>query len=183
MSKKLTEQDYIEVAKSINCEVKTIKAVKQIESSGNGFDEQGRLLLRFEGHVFRGLTNKKYDKSNPNISYPYYLMRQKKHGYEAFNEAFALDKENAMLSCSFGLFQIMGFNHRLCGFDTVGEMVDYYKLGEYQQLSNFATFCKNRGLVDELQTRNWARFAFQYNGADYKANNYDVKLRRAYERA
>lgn len=37
-------------------------------------------------------------------------------------------------------------------------------------------------LVDELQRHDWAGFARGYNGAGYKRNNYDEKLRQAYNK-
>jgi len=179
---KLTEQDFQSAANDLKCEPATVKAVTAVESNGKGFDDEGRIILRFEGHVFQKLTGGRFNKSNPNVSYPYSIQKSKKHGYEAFNEAFGLDPTAALESSSFGLFQPMGFNHKLSGFPTVGEFVDYLKQGEREQLFAFVNFVRSRGLVDELQNKQWAKFALQYNGAGYRANNYDVKLKKAYER-
>lgn len=178
---KLTEIDFKDAAEKIGCDVATIRAVTAVESNGNGFDADGRIILRFEGHIFQRLTKGKFNKSNPNVSYPFSIQRSKPHGYSAFNEAFALDQNAAMESTSYGMFQPMGFNHELCGFETVAEMVDYLKQGERFQLLVFVEFVKRRGLVSALQTKNWAKFAFGYNGSAYRVNRYDVKLANFYK--
>ena len=43
-------------------------------------------------------------------------------------------------------------------------------------------YIKVNNLVDELQRKDWAVFAKGYNGVAYKRNNYDEKLRQAYNK-
>lgn len=182
MSKKLIQSDFCRTAKAIGCEVEAIQAVARVESGGRGgFDEKGRLLLRFEGHHFRKYTNGKYDKSHPHLSYPYSQQRIKPHGYSAFNEAFALDPVAAMLACSYGMFQILGSHYDDMGFDTVGEFVDFLKRGEAEQLEIFVRFCRVNGLIDELKRLDFAGFARVYNGANYRDFNYDGQMRGYYK--
>lgn len=40
----------------------------------------------------------------------------------------------------------------------------------------FCEYIKNTGLDDELRNKEWARFAYNYNGSGYKSNKYDAKL-------
>lgn len=182
---KITEQDYIDAAKTIGCEVAAIKAVDEVESGGRGgFDSEGRLLIRFEGHKFRKHTGTRFDKSHPDISYPYSRIyhKTKPHGYSAFNVAFALDAHAAMLATSLGKFQPMGEYFEECGYSSVEEMFDAYRESEGNQLLGFVNQIIARGLDDELRDKKWATFAFRYNGSDYKSMGYDVKIERAYQR-
>lgn len=182
MSKRLKHQDYIEAAKRLNCEVAALMAVASVESRGAGFDENDRIILRFEGHKFRQFTRGKYDQSHPHLSYPYRVQHLKQHGYAAFNEAFQLDQTAALLATSFGMFQPMGFTHEEAGFDNVHEFVDFLKVSEKNQLIVFVAMVKFRKLTDEIQRKDFAGFAKNYNGERYKDNNYDVKMERAYKR-
>lgn len=182
MRQKLSHQDYIEAARMLNCEIAALMAVASVESAGDGFDEQDRIILRFEGHKFRQFTSGKFDQSHPHLSYPYRVQRYKKHGYSAFNEAFALDATATLLATSYGLFQPMGFTHDECGFDDVHEFVEFLKVSERNQLIVFVEMVKFRKLADEIQRKDFAGFARVYNGPSYKDNNYDVKMKRAYDR-
>lgn len=183
MSKRLADLDYCEAAKFLDCPIKNIKALAKVESGGRGgFDEKGRVLIRFEGHKFRGFTAKKYDRSHPGVSYPYHSKHRncgKNHSYGGFNEAFALDASAAMLSTSYGMFQPMGFNHEEMGYETVDEMLDDFKTGEKAQLLAFCRLIKKWGLADELRRgtlKDFTVIAKRYNGADYASNNYHNKM-------
>src|SRR5881397_1481706 len=48
----ITEQQFIAAATLLRCETATIKAVRQVETSGDGFLPGGRLAVLFEGHQF-----------------------------------------------------------------------------------------------------------------------------------
>ncbi|AZA64465.1 DUF3380 domain-containing protein [Chryseobacterium carnipullorum] len=58
--KTLTEQDYINAAKELGCEVAAIKAVAEVESRGSGFLSSGEPKILFERHRFYKYTNGKY---------------------------------------------------------------------------------------------------------------------------
>ena len=183
MSKKLIEQDFISAAKKLRCEIASVKAVAEIESRGNGFYADGFPTLLFERHVFRKYTQGRYNKSHPHLSGPqgnYGAAGQNQRN--KFNEAFALNPAAAMMACSWGKFQLMGFNHAVCGFATIDEFVDAMKESEGKHLFGFVNFVINNNLADELRAKNWAKFAKGYNGAGYKKNNYDVKLAAAYRK-
>lgn len=184
--KTLTPHDYIDAAKALKCSDAAIRAVAMVESGGRpGFDDNGRLLIRFEGHIFRKHTGGKFDASHPHLSYPYSRRFNKPRKYDAFNEAFALDPNAAMMATSYGMFQPMGFNHDEMGYDTVGEMLDDFKTGERAQLDAFVRIIKKWGLDDELRRarlEDFAVFAKRYNGADYKSNRYDEKMHNNYKR-
>ena len=178
----LTNLDYCLAAKDLGCEVAALLAVAEVESSGGGYDEKGRIKVRFEGHKFREYTFGKYDRSHPHLSYPYKYQKSKPHGYLAFNEAFALDEESALKASSFGKFQPLAVNYREAGFTNVRAFVDFLRVSEKNQLTVFCLMVKFRHLDNELRRKDWAGFARGYNGASYRDNNYDVKMRNADKR-
>jgi len=182
--KEITPEGFQRAAKELGVEVAVIKTVAEVESAGSGFTEDGNVRILFERHKFHHFTGGDYDQTHPDISNPKAggYGPGGKHQYERFSEAFALDPDAAMKSASWGKFQIMGFNFKAAGFDSVGEFVDAMKTGEDAQLAAFVKVIKSWGLKDELRNHNWASFAKQYNGADYKINRYDEKLARAYEK-
>jgi hypothetical protein len=178
--RKLNNNDISKAAQELNCDVATIKAVCEVEAAGAGYDDSNRLKLRFEGHKFRNWTNRAYDQSHPNLSYPYSVQKTKKHGYSAFAEAMALDPRAAMKSTSWGLFQPMGEYFTECGFNSVEELVKSYTESEGNQLLGFVKQTKSRGLDGKLRRHDWAGFAENYNGGDYRSNKYDTKLAAAH---
>jgi hypothetical protein len=182
MSKpRLTQADFERAATRLRCEVAAIKAVAEVESLGKGFYDDGFPVILFERHIFRRYTQGRYNQTHPHLS-------GQQGGYGAagatqrrkFNEAFALNPDAAMKACSWGKFQIMGFNHAVCGFSTVGAFVDAMKISEGEHLDAFVSFVIENNLADELRRKNWAAFASGYNGAGYRKNRYDTKMATAY---
>lgn len=167
-------------AKKIGCPVAAVRAVIDVESRG-GFLADGRPKILFERHYFSRLTGGKHDKANPDIS-------AKKWGgykggpaeYDRLHRAIKLDRDCALRSASWGAFQIMGDNHKACGFSNVGDFVKAMVAGEPEQLDAFINFVKKNNLDDELCRLDWTGFARGYNGPAYRTNKYDEKMSAAY---
>lgn len=179
--KKLTNEDFCRAAKRLKCKVAAVKAVSEVESRGEGFYTNGFPVILFERHKFKKYTNGKYNKTHPHLSGPagnYGSAGQNQRN--KFNEAFALNPEAAMLSCSWGKFQIMGFNYEVCGYKSVGAFVDAMKESEGKQLDAFVSFVISNGLDKHLRNLNWSAFASGYNGSGYKKNKYDTKMASAF---
>lgn len=185
----ITEEQYIQAANLLGCSVAAIKAVKDVEAQGEGFLPSGKLKILFEGHKFYKYVPNAAEvaKKEPTLchlkySNKHYLGGEKE--YQRFNKAFAINARAAMLSTSWGMFQTMGFNHQDAGYNSVNEMIDDYKKGEYQQLISFCNFLLKVDLHKCLQgaTPNFAAFALGYNGKAYKINQYDVKMLKAFQK-
>ena len=181
------KQDFVDDAALIGCEVEAVMAVAAVESSGGGFDPEGFPKTLFEGHWFHKLTNGKYSASHPSISYPRWTKQFYGKTWQAekarLAEATTLDRNAALMSASWGMFQIMGFNHAKCGFKTVQQFVTAMCKSEDSQLFVFSQYIVNSGLADELRDKRWADFARLYNGPEYAKNKYDIKLAKAYAKA
>ena len=186
MNKNLTEQDFIVSANALDIEVAMIKAVAKIEAPRGGFLKNGLPTILFEGHKFSRFTKGRYDKIEPTISYKKWTSKHYKGGareYERFFVASALAYTSALLSTSWGKFQIMGFNYKQCNYDTVTAFVYDMQVSEGLQLLAFTAFIKgDKNMWGALREKNWAGFARRYNGSGYKKNKYDTKLARAYKK-
>lgn len=179
----LSEADYKRAADTLGCEVAAIKAVDRVEAAGSGFLVNGQPKILFEAHIFGRLTGSEFNRSHPHLSSPTWDRKLYKGGaaeHARLEEAVALDRTAALMSTSFGRFQILGSNWRECGFPNLQAFVNAMYESEAAHLDAFVGFVKKRGLADELQRRDWAGFARGYNGPGYKKNRYDQKLEQAF---
>ena len=187
----LSRDQYKVEAEKLGCDVSAIMAVSLVESNGHGFLSNGQPKILFEGHIFwkrllkAGINPESIQTGNEDILYPvwnlvsvrpFYNMDQ----YKRLEKAKAINEEAALKSASWGAFQIMGFNYNVCGYSSVNDFVNA-QTNEYSQLQCFTNFIKSNHLNVNLKNLDWAGFAQAYNGRDYRKNNYDVKLKNAYE--
>lgn len=180
---KLTEQDFTVAAVQLNVEVAVIKAVAEVESRGDGFLATDEPKILFERHKFHQFTQGRFDATAPDISNAKaggYGPESVQHGKLA--RAIALDRDAALRSCSWGKFQVMGFHWEILGYASLQEFINGMYESEGQHLIAFVRFVKATNLARFLQTKNWAAFAAGYNGAGYRANQYDTKMSQAYAR-
>ncbi|KAB0565429.1 DUF3380 domain-containing protein [Pseudomonas palleroniana] len=171
--------------------VNIIKAFATVESGGrSGFGPAKLPVIAFEGHLFRKYTKHIYDQAHPLLSYPYKKKagpqwqannKDQTKAWETMATAFALDQEAALMSASWGMFQIMGFNYASCGYKTVFEFAAALKVNAGNQLKAFLGFCsKSPALMKAMKAKDFTGMARNYNGEDY--GNYDVLMQKAYEK-
>jgi len=167
----LREEDKQELADEFGVELRALKAVLKVESSGSGFGKDGKVKIQFEPYHFRKYTDIRIDNG----------VEGQTVEYEAYFKAVEIDQKAAMLSTSWGLGQIMGFNHKAAGYSVVDNMVLSFNASEYYQLKGMLNFIKsNKKLYQALKDKDWATFARYYNGKYYKKFNYDTRLAAAY---
>lgn len=186
----LTESDFQAAAQILNCDVAAIKAVAEVESSGHGFLSDGRVKILFEGHQFYKRTNGAYAQSYPTICYKKWTKQFYTTGptpdvcgageLKRLETAIALNRRAALMSASYGKFQIMGFNHQVCGFNDVEKFYEAMQVSEGEQLKAFSKFVIGNGLDKALRKHDWVTFARGYNGEEYWKNKYDKKLAKAH---
>jgi peptidoglycan hydrolase-like protein with peptidoglycan-binding domain len=180
----LNSSDYIQVAQSIGTNPATIRAVVEVEAAGSGFFSDGRPKILFEAHWFSAFTDGRYDYSHPSISSPVWNRSLYIGGvgeWDRLYRALRLDRAAALMSASWGLGQVMGFNHNKAGHSTVEEFVKAMHQSEGKQLVAMFEFIKSENLGPSLVARDWANFAFSYNGEGYRVNQYDLRLAEAYD--
>jgi hypothetical protein len=180
---KLGMADYEKIAKSIGCEVAAVRAVVDVEAAGSGFYSDGRPKILFEAHWFSDFTDGRYDRTFPSISSRVWNRDLYVGGvgeWDRIYRAANLDRASALKSASWGLGQIMGDNFGVCGYRDVESFIRDMHTSEGKQLEAMFGFIKNNGLARALINRDWAAFAYGYNGESYRANAYDEKLADAY---
>jgi len=172
-------------------------AVLSVESGGVGID-RGRVLIRFENHLFY----KYWGKNNEDIYRQHFKFEAGKnwlghffrkdpngawidfHGdqnneYEALNFARTLDDEKALLSISMGLPQILGSNSKVVGYGSALEMFDSFtKDIRYHVFALFDFFSPQ--MINFLKKKEFVNFAEHYNGKG-QANRYGKYIQDYYE--
>lgn len=180
---------------ALKIDAATLWAMVHVETGGCGYFSSRRPQILFERCVFSKLTGGKWDAVDPEVSSP----QRDPHGaggdhqYSRLARAYTINPEDpadltvltptrmaALESASWGLGQVMGSNARIAGFNSVGEMVSAMAASEDQQLKAVVNFVLSKGLDKALQSRDWAAYAYHYNGSDYASNQYDTKLADAY---
>ncbi len=189
----LGDDDFALAAQLLDCSPAALKAVQKVETGGRGgfFNEpMHRPVILFEGHIFwnqlkkRGIAPEQHVNGNENILYPTWNKSHYAGGvkeYDRLEKARAIHREAADASASWGMFQIMGFNHAACGEKTVAGFVDMMHKSELHQLLLSLRFINaNPKMRLALRQQDWKQFASLYNGPGYAANKYDSKLAEAY---
>lgn len=161
-------------------------AVLCVESSGKGLGSDGRMIIRFENHVFW----RYWGKSNTEEFQNHFAFDEKKpwrghrfrdsteerwksvHGkgqakeWEVFEFARSRHPRFSMYSISMGMPQIMGFNHRRIGYKSVGQMFASFKRGEAYHIIGLFDFVATgeSDLLSVLRKKDFLAFAREYNG-------------------
>jgi len=179
-------ESYAHAAWLLLVEQEAMRAVAEVEAGPEGaFLDSGEPVILFERHIFHRLTGARYDTSFPQLSSKTpggYGGTHAQHGRLA--QAVGLNRDAALKSCSWGLFQLMGTNHAACGYPTLQRFITAMYRSVDDHLRAFAMFIRHdERLVDALRSKNWASFAYAYNGPQFEKNNYDSKMAAAYARA
>ena len=184
MTTKLSLVDLQSVGDEYSIPVSHLKALIAVESSGVGFYKDGTPVVQQEPHYFNRLTNGKYLLSHPHLASKSYKANLQRKLYnlsarKRLAESSQLDREAALRSCSWGLFQIMGDNYKLCGYPSVQAFVNGMYQDEQTQLKAAIEYLKSVNGLSALREGDWKTVARKYNGAEYWRKGYDKKLAKA----
>lgn len=175
-------------------------AVLLAESRGDAFGPDGRMIIRFETHIFYqewgqwGTQNReRFDASfrfNPERAWesssqqwrrspeddwqPVHIDQNSE--WNAFSFARELDETAAIRSISMGMPQIMGFNYRPAGYTSETEMFQHFQSGADPQIAGFFRFLESQGAADALRAGDLHEFARIYNGSG-QAATYAQRIR------
>jgi hypothetical protein len=185
----------VQAAKANGWPASALLAVVECETSGKPFEQDNHTpMLLFERHKFyselqahqpsklktaiaAGLAIPKWSRST----------QYKDQGTSAgrlavIAKARAVDEEVANRAASWGLGQTMGFNAERLKYPNATEMVEELSKGIAEQIDALVREIKSSHLDKFLIAKNFASFARGYNGAGYKQNNYDTRMKTADER-
>jgi len=172
-------------AQRLGIEWQVLAAVAMIESAGKPLWD-GLCPIRIEGHYFdkrlsgdaRDLARKSklaHPKAGE-IKNPAKMADR----YKKLAEMMKINPEAALESCSWGLGQVMGSHWRRLGYDSARALADEAQHSVAGQIRLMGRYIESAGLIGALRIKDWAQFAAGYNGQNFKKNNYDVKLSKAY---
>lgn len=191
--KRITDYDIPRIGALIGVGEDEVHTLMDVESRGSGFDRYGRLAMLFEPLWFyRHLTPKQGDPNAAamlgkreralalGLAQPTRPTSYPPESYTRLEKALAIDETAALKSASWGLGQIMGFNHVAAGYRTVQEMITAFCADEANQLQAMINFIKANKLDDELRRHDWRGLARGYNGEGYERDGYHIKLANAY---
>ncbi|MBD5311353.1 MAG: N-acetylmuramidase family protein [Bacteroides sp.] len=178
----LTDTDFKLVADELGVEVAAIKAVVQIEAGAEmkGFWAPGVPVINFDKTMYNKYRSQSKEKKGPPVpdGLTGYALRQ----WTQLVSARKTDARAANMGTFWGMFQIGGFNYKLCGCKDIDEFVRLMSYSELEQLELFAAFITNTGMLADLRKKNWAGFARKYNGSSYARRGYHTKMAAAYKK-
>lgn len=160
------------------------------ESGGAAFASDGRLVIRFEVHLFYRYWGEKnqdvfnrffsFDRSSAANGFKNHMWRsnvesefQFFHGknnreWDVLNFARALNDTAALMSISMGMSQVVGFNYRAIGYESVQQMFDQFARSAHAQILALFDFVKGPGssspVIAAMQNGDYVAFARAYNG-------------------
>jgi hypothetical protein len=162
-----------------------LHAFLDVESRGGGFDDHGRPKILFEPHVFyRNLSGDERTRAVAmGIAYKRWGTKPyPRDSYPRLEMALQINEAAALMSCSWGAFQVLGENFRICGYVSPQAMVYAFMADEEEHLKACINFLIANHIDDDLKAHRWAVVARVYNGEGYAANHYDTKLEAAYKK-
>jgi hypothetical protein len=148
----------------------TALAVFLVESNMAYDPKTGLVIIRFEPHIFQRKSG---------VSVPYRRGGQQDE-WQNLARAYDLHAEAALLSTSYGLPQLMGFNWPVTRHPGVRDLVLAFQDSCEEQVAGFFAFVEHNGLVRFILNGDWRGFARRYNGPG-NVEDYAGRLRRALE--
>lgn len=172
----ITKYDFAEAADALKVHPANLEAIALAESAGFGWYRDGRMKILPEPHKFYaylpkskrdkairlGLATRNYEATK--ASGHYGRMGGATKRYVFFEKMIEFGPVAAFKAVSYGTYQIMGFNHKHCGYASAAIMMDRFLQGEAEQLTAFVKFLKYRRLVRAIRDANYKLVETRYNG-------------------
>lgn len=187
----IRNDDIIAAARSVGVLPSIVFALYQVESIGVGSLPDGRPVILFERHKFYQFvksrlgerTAEEWKSKYPNLCHPTWSQsayKGEEGEWTRLEQARTLDATCALMSASWGLFQIMGFNFALAGYKDVQSFVEAMIASERNHLNAVVMFIKNQpAFFNALKSRDYNTIARLYNGPAYATHGYHTRLRNA----
>lgn len=163
-----------------------LHAFMDVEAAGSPWDAKGRPKMLFEPHVFYRLLGKgaKRDRAvREGLAYPKWGEKPyPRDSYPRLSAALKIDADKALMSCSWGLTQIMGQWHQDCGYATPHAMVLAFSDSAAAHLDATVKLLKAWKIDDDLRAHRWVEIAKVWNGPAHAKHNYAGRMKTAFEK-
>lgn len=189
--KRLATNDIGDAARMLGVETAVLLAFLEVEAAGRGFDNKSRPKMLRETHIFYrelGAGPKRDRALAAGLATKVWTRNYSRDSYPDLARMIEIDPRAALRSCSWGLPQIMGFNHLKAGFNSVEEMIEAMKRGEREQLLALVALMQSWNMRPMLTGRDftksdsWKDAARKYNGSGFAVNGYHTRLAAAYRK-
>jgi len=184
-AKGVTEEQLRSLADMADCSYEQLVSVANVESSGSGYDSNGRPKILFERHKFHQITGGEFSTTSySNSSAGGY----NEDSWDKLTNAICTGEiDPAFKSASWGKFQIMGFWYPHMGFTSALEMAFSTTKSEYHHYYLLVGYIRLAGLLPELRQistdpDDCRPFASGYNGSNYAEGGYHTKIAAEMER-
>jgi len=191
------------ISKELGIDVEIALAVICVESGGSGFSSDGKMIIRFENHVFYTYYGSKSD-DNKKIFDEHFTFNTKsrrdghkyrknksdewitshngqKTEWESLEIARKIDDTKALYSISMGAPQVMGFNYKSIGYNSVNEMFNAFSKDIRYHIMALFDFCNAKSTrIQYLLTGDFLSFAKEYNGLT-APEAYEKRLQTYYD--
>lgn len=191
VSKLLKDEDYKKAAIRLKVPELVIRVFGAVEGQGVGFLQNGKAKILFERHRMYFYLSQALGKTfaNGQVKITPNIVNTLTGGYKGdaaeytrLSMAINIHKESALMSTSWGQFQIMGENWKDLGYSSVQDFVDQQQLSEGHQLEAFIRFIEWKpGLLEALQKQDWHTVFTLYNGKNYKKLGYQAKFQKEWD--
>lgn len=199
ISKLLKDSDYTAAAARLKVSELAIRVFGAVEGRGVGFLKNGKPKILFERHRMYAYLRLKKGAAFANkmaVERPN-IVNKKSGGYQGNEAEYVrlelakqIDVECALMSASWGQFQIMGEKWKDLGYASAQDFVDQQFASESFQLEAFIRFIewktgiiddKKVALIDALRAENWDAVFTLYNGPNYKKLGYQAKFQKEWD--
>jgi hypothetical protein len=180
----------------------SLQAIISVESSGSGYLGNGWVRILYERHWLwrrleeRGIIPTKLAAERPDLCGRSWDRRYYRGGAAEWDRVAAVQawgaradperwesyKKAAYESCSWGLFQLMGFHYTAAGYANIYELKHAFEESEVEQLDAILRWMSGNGLLAKLRAQDWTGFARGYNG-NGQVPYYSSRLLQAYRAA
>ncbi|ENX53215.1 MULTISPECIES: N-acetylmuramidase domain-containing protein [Acinetobacter] len=190
-SKFLKAEDYKKAALRLKVPELYIRVLGAVESHGVGFLNNGKAKILYERHRMyfylcqaksKTFANDQMKKVPSLVNFIAGGYKGKEAEYTRLSLAMNIHKDSALMSTSWGQFQIMGENWKDLGYKSVQEFVDQQQISESHQMEAFLRFIEWKpGLLEALRKADWPTVFTLYNGSNYKKLGYQAKFQKEWD--
>lgn len=179
---------------------RVLQAILAIESGGRTHGTDGRIIIRFEAHVFKTYLKNdalwaEHFRTNTERPWVDQMWRRSANDawqlihtgkqadeWLAFDAARMMSTEAAYESISMGAGQLMGFHYARLGYPSANAMFSAFRSAPVQTIGFINFFLSDPGLMDAVRRKDWREIAKRYNGSS-NVDAYAPLLEKAYREA